>query len=341
MVSTVSETPWLEFIARIMGEVPSVAPPTFDPDLFYCDPDDPPSHLVPRHSIRIESSSPLIWNPSTCLCSDGELPPPFEGREVLVSGFDLRGPVVWTQDPVVDFWQPFWFGSALRHLLSEVRPGQPAPANLPSGVSNVLANTGVLVSPDFISQRRKGWAAKVQSARTAFSRGFAPVADLIHPFHIAALRRYVRRLVRRGRVHLGDGQSPLRYVQYNDLVLKFFHDQLTSALSDIAGEILKPSYCYMGSYLKGAELPIHTDRLQCEFTLSLCLDFAPEPASETPWPIHLETPEGTVTVYLAIGDALFFRGRQIPHYRKPLEHGVASTSIFFHYVKKDFVGTLG
>ncbi len=153
------------------------------------------------------------------------------------------------------------------------------------------------------------------------ARGYAPLGGLIHPFHIAALRRYYRYLIRTGKIHLGDGQSPRRYVAYNEPVARFFHHHIAATLSAVAGEPLKPSYVYLASYLSGAELKKHTDREQCEFSVTLCLDFSPEPALATPWPIRLDTPTGTVTVYQTLGDGLAYRGTRLPHYRERLGEG--------------------
>jgi hypothetical protein len=96
----------------------------------------------------------------------------------------------------------------------------------------------------------------------------------------------------------------------------------------------------MASYLSGAELKKHTDREQCEFSITLCLDFSPEPAQQTPWPIKLDTATGTVTVYQSLGDGLAYRGTRLPHYRDALADGRTSTSIFLHYVSADFKGSL-
>jgi hypothetical protein len=96
----------------------------------------------------------------------------------------------------------------------------------------------------------------------------------------------------------------------------------------------------MASYLSGAELKKHIDREQCQFSVTLCLDFSPEPALETPWPIRLESPTGTVTVHQALGDGLVYRGTRLPHYRGVLGEGQTSTSIFFHYVPAGFAGSL-
>jgi len=144
----------------------------------------------------------------------------------------------------------------------------------------------------------------------------------------------------RGTIRLGDEQSSRRYVAHNEAVARFFHHQIANAVSAIVGEALKPSYVYFGSYLSGAELKKHTDRPQCAFSVTLCLDFSPEPDLATSWPIRLDTPEGTVKVYQALGDALVYRGTRVPHYRHVLAKGYTSTSIFFHYVPEDFPGSL-
>jgi len=139
---------------------------------------------------------------------------------------------------------------------------------------------------------------------------------------------------------LGDAQSSRRYVCHNDKVARFFHLQLTPVVAAAVGEAVKPSYVYVTSYLGGAHLPPHTDRRQCEFSLTLLLDYAPEPDFSSPWPLLLHTPEGAVTVYQAIGDSLLYRGCDLPHSRHALRPKHTSTSMIFHYVREDFDGTL-
>jgi hypothetical protein len=132
----------------------------------------------------------------------------------------------------------------------------------------------------------------------------------------------------------------VRYIAHNEPVARFFHHQLTAAVAAIAGEPLKPSYVYMAAYQPGAILQKHTDREQCDFSVTLCLDYSPEPRCATPWPLHLHKKSGMVTVFQAIGDALLYRGCQLPHSRDALPQGHTSTSIFFHYVREGFKGSL-
>ena len=161
-------------------------------------------------------------------------------------------------------------------------------------------------------------------------KGYVPLPQLIHPFHVAALRRYYRYRIRRGTIGLGDPQSARRYAVHNEPLARFFHHQIASVMSALAGEELKPSYVYLASYLSGAELKKHTDREQCDFSMTFCLDYSPEPEAATPWPIQLQTKNGMVAVYQALGDGLAYRGTRLPHYRGVLGEHQTSTSIFFH-----------
>jgi hypothetical protein len=249
--------------------------------------------------------------------------------------------IAWIKDPATNFLQPFWLGFDLSTILPGAQPGDPAPSTLSQQARRNLAMANLLVAEDYPSRRRQPWAEVVSVTGPQFQQnGYAAVGQLIHPFHIAALRRYYRHQVRTGKLKLGDGQSPRRYIAYNDPVARFFHQQLTTAVSAFAGEPVKPSYVYLAAYQAGAVLEKHTDREQCEFSVTLCLDYAPEPRNATPWPLHLHNKLGKVTVFQAIGDALLYRGCQIQHSRDALPEGHTSTSIFFHYVREGFTGSL-
>jgi len=332
---------WLAWIEQL-----AVAPASHDRgndiprSLFHCRLDDQPDHLVPARLLRPEnwegsSDRPLFINPNCIVPTAAEL----AAADPSIS-FATPAEIIWIRDPGSDALQPFWLGSEFRSLLSDAQPGDLAPM-LSQQARQALMMANVLVPDDFAFRRRQRWDEIVSVISPHFhSQGYAPVGHLIHPFHISALRRYYRQQLRTGKLHLGDTQSPLRHIAYNDPVARFFHQQLTAAVTAFAGEPVKPSYVYLASYQSGAILPRHTDRAQCEFSVTLCLDYAPEPSRATPWPLHLHKPSGKVTVFQAIGDALLYRGCQLPHSRDPLPGGHTSTSIFFHYVPQDFRGSL-
>lgn len=336
MAAPVNNSAWVEWITTLMGGVSrQTAAAAFPPDRFYCLLDELPVHLVPqrfRQKSDSESARTLYLNPECRLYGPGETPE--EIPDGLLSRFALQGTTAWIRDREKGSLLPFWLGPKYEVFFGDLRPGDEVPLSVPVGARRVLAAAGVFVGEDHDPEAAGNAAAQFQE------KGYAPIGNLIHPFHVAALRRYYRHLVRTGEIRLGDNQSSRRYVAHNEPVARFFHHMIARKLSAVAGMKLKPSYVYMASYLSGAELKKHTDREQCEYSVTFCLDFSPEPDLATPWPIRLDTATGTVTVYQALGDALAYRGTRLPHYRSKLGEGYASTSIFFHYVVEDFAGAL-
>ena len=317
---------------------------TFPPDRFYCLLDDLPSHLVPRTAWAAQRNRSerrhLYLNPDCQFHPAGELPEELRSQPELGPVFPLEGAIAWVRDTGTGSLIPFWLGPKLESVVREFRPREPIPLSVSGFNRSILESAGILISSNSIAERYRAREAVQKAAELFHKKGYAALHGLIHPFHIAALRRYYRYRIRTGAIPLGDGQSPRRYVAYNDPVARFFHRQIEPVVSAVAGEPVKPSYVYLASYLSGAELKKHVDREQCEYSITLCLDFSPEPALATPWPIRLETSTGIVTVYQGLGDGLAYRGTRLPHYRSRLGKGQTSTSIFFHYVGTDFSGSL-
>jgi hypothetical protein len=346
MVSPAKDVAWLDWITRLMGEpAPEQGPVVrIPPERYYCLLDEQPTHLVPQrllHALENESGSDhLIVNPDCGFAEDSELP--FDlGRAALSVEKFAKGRIAWLGDAATGIILPFWLGEEFGSLLSELVPGREVSANLPEDARRILAMAGILVREGHAERRREVWAEVVHCCAPIFrSKGYVPLGRLLHPFHLAALRRYYRYLIRKGKLQLGDDNNPHRYVVHNEPVARYFHHQLRAAMSHIAGQRVKPSYVYVGSYLPGAKLRKHTDRPQCEFSMNLLLDYSPEPVCETPWPLHLESKGRLTTLYQAIGDVLLYRGCQVAHYRNPLPEGHTSTSIFFHYVPEGYSGSL-
>ncbi|MFZ0940090.1 MAG: hypothetical protein WAN63_11710 [Candidatus Sulfotelmatobacter sp.] len=315
------------------------------PHQFHCVLDALPLHLVPQWFLNREPSEDemdqeLFLSPQCSILPAGEVPEELQARRDLLDGFNLRCTMAWVRDSATAALHPFWLGPRLEQTVWRLRCGEPAPS-LPRGVRLLLAQTGILDPMDDRERRLAEWSEVVKVRARAFrEQGYVPLGDLIHPFNLAALRRYYRYAIRRGVIRLGDDQSTRRYVAHNEPVARYFHHQITNAVSAIVGEPVKPSYVYLASYLGGAELKKHTDREQCEFSVTLCLDFSPEPELATSWPVRLDTSRGVVTVYQALGDGLVYRGTKVPHYREMLGKEYTSTSIFFHYVPSDFSGSL-
>lgn len=347
MATQINNTAWLEWIAGLMG---AGAQPTqtaaLPPGQFHCSLEHLPLHLIPRRHLKslssvIQSVQPLFLNPHCMLLPSGELPEELQGQAELVGKFSLHATIAWVRNPGTRCLQPFWPGRQLEEVIANLRAGEPVPDSLAPRVKSILRAAGILVHETEIEGMARAWAHDAQEACSQFKvKGYAPLSSMIHPFNLAALRRYYRHEIRRGAIQLGDHQSACRYVAHNESVARFFHHQMANAVSAAVGEVVKPSYVYFASYLSGAELKKHTDRAQCEFSVTLSLDFSPEPDLATSWPIRLDTAAGTIAVYQALGDGLLYRGTRVPHYRQTLATGRTSTSIFFHYVPSGFTDSL-
>ena len=312
---------------------------------FRCWLDDQPDHLVPRRLLQAFLERGLMERPLRLNESCRRVPPydppeQLQERPWMLEAISRKGEMLWLEDPETISLLPFWIGEELAATLDRLHCGSLKVWQLPERTRLSLAWAGILV-PEAADARDCGWAETANRCLEKFrADGYGAVAGLIHPFHISAMRGYYRRRIRSGEFKLGDTQSARRYVAYDEPVASFFHHQLTNRVSGLAGELLKPSYCYFGSYQAGAVLDKHIDREQCAVSVTLCLDYSPEPAHETAWPIHLHPRSGKTTVYQGLGDGLLYRGCELPHSRDRIPEGHTSTSIFFHYVPASFSGPL-
>ncbi len=318
---------------------------TFPPDRFYCLLDELPVHLIPQTMRGAgcnidELQRELYLNPRCWIGPAEQLPEEFADQADLLSALAIQGTMAWVRDGETAALLPFWLGPRLEELIRSLNPNNPVPQSWSADARRVLAGAGILVPEECLRSNARPTDSYERTGVLFKERYYAPIGGLIHPFHLAALRRYYRHLIRSGVVPLGDRQTSRRYAAYNEPVARFFHHLIAAKIGAIAGISLKPSYVYFASYLGGAELEKHIDREQCEYSVTFCLDFSPEPSLATPWPVQLDTPRGRVTVYQALGDGLVYRGTKLPHYRRRLDEAQTSTSIFFHYVASDFEGSV-
>jgi len=312
---------------------------------FRCFLADQPEYLVPdrllSHGHSSDYGGPLVVNPNAWFTWRESMPAAIENCYPLPEKFRGNTGMIWVDDPLTGMLTPFWTGPWFQGKLAGLTRGNTVPA-LSLHQRSVLSQAGVLVSPGDSSRRSAAWKQQfLNSTRNFQNDGFAQVHGLIHPFLIGSLRRYYRHLLRSGGMTLGDSGCPRRYVAYNESVAQFFHKQIAPVVSSIAGVEVRPSFVYVGSYLEGSDLPEHTDRAQCEYAITLLIDYTPEPVDQSPWPFYIKTSKGTIRIWQGIGDATIYRGTQLSHYRKQLAAGATSTSIFFYYVDENFAGPLG
>jgi len=192
--------------------------------------------------------------------------------------------------------------------------------------------------------------------RTEFRRTkYLKLNKMVPPFILSLLQLSYQSLSTLGKIPFGDSQAK-RFSLYNDRISVFLHFQLTDKIRQITGHNAVPTYSYYGSYIAGSTLEPHTDRHQCEFTISLSILHRPVHAK--PWPLCLgKTPkfernnsaesrtdeemparEDSLCIPLQEGDALLFMGRHLVHYREGTLKEVedVTSNIFLHWVQDDF-----
>jgi hypothetical protein len=310
-------------------------------ELYHCLLDEQPYYLAPPWLMRNEESpGTVVVNPSCWFAWDGPLPPDMAARIDFSENFHSTVQMVWVEDPgTLAIW-PFWVGDEYFGYLTRMTPGSVFEEDLPAHVRWVLSEANILVQPNYLGQRRREWRSQSLAYARDFEKGYVVVPDLIHPFHVGALRRYYRCRTRQGCYLFGDEQVHRRFAAHNEEIARYIHAQLTQAISDIAAAALKPSYAYFASYLSGAELEGHVDREQCDYSITTCIDASPEPRAESPWPIKVGSGDDTIEIYQRLGEALIYRGCQVPHSRDRLRGGFTSTSLLLHYVDDSFTGSL-
>jgi hypothetical protein len=173
----------------------------------------------------------------------------------------------------------------------------------------------------------------------ARDRGYAYIPGLIRPGVIGALRAHYRRLIRSGRMNLGDSQSGRRWVCHNEAAARVVQAHLVKLVSEVVEVPVKPTYTYSAIYTQGARLPPHRDREQCEYSITVPFEMSPEPSWECHWPLELQrVGEKPTRVYQRLGDGLLYRGRTLTHARDPLPAHVVFGVLLLHYVDEQFSG---
>ena len=144
------------------------------------------------------------------------------------------------------------------------------------------------------------------------------------------LKKYYKETISKNVWTLGDRQSN-RYKAHNEPISRFLHYECLPLIERIVGKYMKPTYTYLSLYVKGANLPPHTDRPDCEYTVSFVVD---KPVGSN-WNIYVHKPQQEVSykgrydekppledcepVDCDTGGLMLFQGTDHIHFREKLE----------------------
>jgi hypothetical protein len=247
----------------------------------------------------------------------------------------------WIEVKPPGYLVPSIYSTNQKQLLRRLRPGKALRGKFSLKQIAPLVSAGILIDSGRLHLLKQNGNI-LKEARLAFKQKvYVNLSHLFSSTLIAAVVGYYCKFIDSGFLPLGDEQVPRRYSVHNESIARLLHLRLTNLVSLITAQRVKPSFVFFASYAEGAELARHTDRRQCEFTLSLLIDYQPIQKGKSPWPLYLKAPgQMPVAIYQSIGDALLFKGRELAHWRPALRQGHKSTSLFLHYVREDFTGDL-
>jgi len=160
-------------------------------------------------------------------------------------------------------------------------------------------------------------------------QGYVVIKQFIPHIMCEYIAKNIGVLEANSRLSLGDTQVEKAFSGGSPAIVETLLDVMTPVLAQAIDCELYPTYSYLRIYLKGAVLAKHTDRYSCEVSATIPIEFN----APGLWPICIEINGQVKKVELQRGDALIYKGIQIPHWRDTFE-GERQVQVFLHYVKK-------
>ena len=109
---------------------------------------------------------------------------------------------------------------------------------------------------------------------------------------------------------------------------------LKEPYSKILNKNLVPTYSYARTYFKKSNLPKHTDRKSCQYSITLNIGGS----NSEPWPFWCKSLTKADSLDVEINNKIYvpiiYMGEEVEHWRLPLKK-IHSTHIFMHYVDGD------
>ena len=191
--------------------------------------------------------------------------------------------------------------------------------------------------------QNNGFLNPVNLEKEYFIDEYNPVVveDVISPEIHKIVDEYFKTNIKNGVYPFGDRQSQ-RYKIIDEIITRLLHLEFLPLIEKIVGKKMEATYTYISAYVKGADLPPHTDRPECEFTCSYIIGKPPD----TNWNIYLHktkqpekykgrydfTPpkEECLAVDCRENGLMIFNGTDHIHYREPLEHEYYNV-VLLHY----------
>jgi|TARA_E500000318_G_C3565808_1_gene215575 hypothetical protein len=123
-----------------------------------------------------------------------------------------------------------------------------------------------------------------------------------------------------------DGASHFDTGIYSDKVFEALIMSKKNLMEELTNKKLMPTYSYWRMYTLGNSLKMHTDRPSCEYSVSVMIS-----SDKTPWPFVA----GDREYIQKPGDAVVYKGCELPHGRPTAFEGDHHAQVFLHYIDVD------
>jgi hypothetical protein len=159
------------------------------------------------------------------------------------------------------------------------------------------------------------------------STGAVALPKLLAPQTVELMHQVVLLKLANGSLPLEPGCAD-KHAMYGDPTVEALFSVVGPQVADVL-DGAQTSYGYLRVYTAGSELPLHVDRVGCDYTLTLALGGRGAGAC---WPIWARGHDGANRSFeLSAGDGVLLGGRDVPHWRMPLSDGWAAFA-FLHWV---------
>lgn len=279
----------------------------------------------------------LVTRPSDCWIQHGPEPPDPIGELELPPRLSRERPIVWVRSPYPAFYFPYWTGDQeLLRVLDEIAGHRVSVDGISARWRAALADAGIIGD-----EQQSAWRASIETAKAQLAaQEYALMPNLLPRAQVLALGSYVTALHREGYFNVSGESLERRDVVYNEGICRYYHQFLAAVITEVTGEALRPSFCYLSHYRPGAILPEHTDRAQCRWNVSLIMSMEPLRSRSEAWPLYLRVRGQARPVRLGIGEAVIYQGMDTPHWRESQPADQTTTVCTFHFVPAEFAGQI-
>ncbi|MDC0142000.1 2OG-Fe(II) oxygenase [bacterium] len=154
------------------------------------------------------------------------------------------------------------------------------------------------------------------------------VNNVLNPEAQTLLAEFYKTAIEEKSFVLGDRQAQ-RFKSHNETMSRILHYEVLPLIEHVVERKLQPTYTYLSCYVADSDLPAHTDRADCQYTVSFIVEKKPH---DFYWPIYVHktkqpikgkgrynfTPpkEECISVDCNEGGLMVFQGEDHIHFRE-------------------------